>query len=262
MAAIAVLNIATIARAEMQRADVEAIVEQYLSSHPEAVERIVRDTLARNPDIVRDALAELIKRRMPAASGRAAEQDAGRTAAILDNARQLLDSPHHVSLGNPQGDVTLVEFFDYNCGYCRRALADALDLLRDDPKLRFVLKELPILGANSVDAARVSVAVRMQDSTGQRYLDFHRRLLGSPGSADKGTALAAAENVGFDRAQLERDLASEEVRESLAESASLARALGVRGTPAYVVGTVIIPGAIGAARLKEAIAAARATNRR
>ena len=94
-----------------------------------------------------------------------------------------------MTLGNPQGDVTLVEFFDYSCGFCKRALSDMLALLKDDPKLKIVLKEFPILGPGSVEAARVAVAVRMQDPGGQKYLAFHQELLGAPGPATRDRAL-------------------------------------------------------------------------
>jgi len=160
-------------------------------------------------------------------------------------------------LGNPQGDVTLVEFFDYSCGFCKRALTDTLALLKDDPKLRIVLKEFPILGPGSLDAARVAIAVRMQDGRGLKYLDFHRRLLGAPGPADKERALAAAKDAGLDMARLERDMASDEVNKTLAETGALARSLGINGTPGYIVGDTIIPGAVGAAALKAQIERAR-----
>ena len=133
-------------------------------------------------------------------------------AAIKENAEALFNSPRQVVVGNPQGDVTFVEFFDYNCGYCKRAMTDMIDLMKDDPKLKVVLKEFPVLGPGSVEAARVAVAVRMQDKTGKKYLDFHQKLLGGRGQADKARALAVAKEVGLDMARLERDMASDEVK--------------------------------------------------
>ena len=119
-------------------------------------------------------------------------------------------------LGNPHGDVTFVEFFDYNCGYCKRAMSDMLTLLKDDPKLKVVLKEFPVLGPGSVEAAQVAIAVRMQDKSGKKYLDFHQKLLGGRGQADKAHALAVAKEVGLNMAQLEKDMASPEVKATLA----------------------------------------------
>lgn len=138
-----------------------------------------------------------------------------------------------------------MEFFDYNCGYCRRALSDKMVLLQEDRELRIVLNELPILGTASTEAAGVAVAVRMQDRTGEEYLAFHRRLLGGRGPADRASALAAACEEGLDMARLEQDLSSDEVRRTLDENAALARAVGIKGTPAYAAG------------LKEKIAAER-----
>ena len=160
-------------------------------------------------------------------------------------------------VGNPQGDVTLVEFFDYNCGYCKRAMTDMLDLMKNDPKLKVVLKEFPVLGEGSVEAAQVAAAVRMQDKTGKKYLEFHQKLLGGRGQADKARALAVAKEVGFDMARIEKDMASDEVRLQLEESFKLAEALGLNGTPSYVIGSDVVVGAVGLDTLKESVNTAR-----
>ena len=112
----------------------------------------------------------------------------------------------------------MVEFFDYNCGYCKRALIDMMELMKADPKLRVVLKEFPVLGQGSVEAAQVAIAVQMQDKTGKKYLEFHQKLLTGRGQVDRARALAAAKEVGLDMARIEKDMASEEVRASLEES--------------------------------------------
>src|SRR5207302_10173259 len=127
------------------------------------------------------------------------------TTAVKDNAQLIFSSPRQVTIGNPQGDVTMVEFFDYNCGYCKRAMADMFDLMKDDPKLKVVLKEFPVLGEGSMQAAQVAVAVRMQDKTGKKYLDFHTKLLSGRGPADKTRALAVAKEIGLDMARLDKD---------------------------------------------------------
>ena len=106
----------------------------------------------------------------------------------------------------------MVEFFDYNCGFCKRAMTDMLDLMKNDGKLKVVLKEFPVLGEGSVEAAHVAVAVRMQDKTGKKYIDFHQKLLGGRGPADKARALAAAKEAGFDMARIEKDMQSDEVK--------------------------------------------------
>ena len=164
-------------------------------------------------------MAELEKRQ-------AAAEAEKHEAAVKDNAETLFNSPRHVMLGNPHGDVTFVEFFDYNCGYCKRAMTDMIELMKTDPKLKVVLKEFPVLGAGSVEAAQVAVAVRMQDKTGKKYLDFHQKLLSGRGQADKARAMAVAKEVGLDMARLEKDLASDEVRATLEENFKLAESSG------------------------------------
>jgi len=151
----------------------------------------------------------------------------------------------------------MVEFFDYNCAFCKRALSDMLDLLKTDPDLKFVLKEFPVLGEGSVEAARVAVAARMQDSSGKKYIEFHQKLLGGRGPADKTHALAVAKEVGFDMARLEKDMASDEVKNTIDEDMKLADALGVSGTPSYVIGDEVVVGAVGLDELREKIKAER-----
>jgi protein-disulfide isomerase len=199
---------------------------------------------------LQDVMAELDKRQQ------AADLEKHRSA-VEENGKALFSSPHQVVLGNPQGNVTMVEFFDYNCGFCRRAMADMLDLLKSDPNLKFVLKEFPVLGEGSIEAAHVAVAARMQDSTGKKYMEFHQKLLGGRGQADKARALAVAKDVGFDMARLEKDMASDEVKKTIDENMKLADALGVSGTPSYVVGREVVIGAVGLDALRDKITAER-----
>jgi protein-disulfide isomerase len=242
LATAAVLSLAALAAvpaqsqmAPTQRAEIEKIVREYLIAHPE---------------VLQEAMMELEKKS-------AAMEAEKHEAAVKDNAKALFSSPRQVVLGNPQGNVTMVEFFDYNCGYCKRAMEDMLTLLKNDPNLKVVLKEFPVLGPGSVEAAKVATAARMQDKTGKKYLDFHQRLLGGRGQADNARALAAAKEAGFDVAKIEKDMNGEEVKASLSESFKLAEALGLNGTPSYVVGDKVIIGAVGLAALQERINTAR-----
>src|SRR5882762_9217144 len=220
---------------DTQRGDIEVIVKNYLIAHPEVLE---------------EAMNELSKRQ-------AAAEAEKHEASITQNADAIFNSPRGVTLGNKDGDVTFVEFFDYNCGYCKRAMTDMLDLMKADPKLKVVLKEFPVLSQGSVEAAQVAVAVRMQDPTGKKYLDFHQKLLGGRGAADKARAMAAAKEAGLDMARLEKDLSSQEVRATLEENMKLAEAMGMNGTPSYVIGKQIVIGAVGVENLKEKIGIAR-----
>ena len=243
-------------QAQDQRGQVEAIVKDYLASHPKEVGEIVTGYFIKHPEAVGQILAAILKHR-PGVLGKAAGGTAiDRSAVIASRSAALFDSPHQVTLGDPKGDVTLVEFFDYNCGYCRRALADTLQLLKDDPRLKIVLKEYPVLGPGSAAAARVAIAARMQAAS--KYLDFHRALLRTPGPVNEAQAIDVARRLGFDMDRLARDMASAEVVATIDESVKLGRALGVTGTPTYVVGKSMLVGAIGLRALKAQIAATRA----
>jgi protein-disulfide isomerase len=253
-------------RSQDLRAEIEEVVRDYLASHPDEVGSIAKDYMVKHPEAMAAILAQMLKLRSaartstsassPTASNAKAAVDHG--AAIKNNAAALFSSPHQVTLGDANGDITLVEFFDYSCGYCRRALPDMLALIHDDPHLRIVLKELPILGPGSAEAARIAVAVRMQDPDGQKYLAFHRALLATPGPASKEKALAVAKDQGLDMERLERDAASDEVTTTLSEDVKLAGAMGIHGTPGYVLGDDVVLGAVGLATLKERIETVRA----
>lgn len=214
------------------------------------IEAIIKDYLLKNPEILHEVSAELEKR------AATAQLEKSR-AAVAQYSEAIFNSPRGVVVGNAKGDVTFVEFFDYNCGYCKRAMEDMLEIMKGDPKLKVVLKEFPVLGPGSVEAAQVAVAVRMQDPAGKKYLDFHQKLLGGRGQADKARALAAAKEAGLDVARLERDMNSAEVKATLEESFKLAEALGMNGTPSYVIGKDVVIGAVGVAALKEKISLAR-----
>jgi protein-disulfide isomerase len=208
------------------------------------IERIVHDYLVAHPEVLQEAMAELEKRQQAADAEK-------HKAAVKQHADALFSSPDQVTLGNPDGNVTFVEFFDYNCGYCKRAMNDMLALMKTDPKLKVVLKEFPVLGPGSVEAARVAVAVRMQDKTGKKYLEFHQKLLGSRGQADRARALAVAKEIGLDMGRLDKDMANPEVKATLQESFKLAEALGLNGTPSYVIGDNVVVCAVGLVALKE-----------
>ena len=224
--------------------------DEFSASQKSEIESTVRAYLVAHPEVLQEAMAELEKRQT------AADAEKHKTA-VKDNATALYSSPRQVNLGNPQGNVTFVEFFDYNCGYCKRAMSDMLTLLKDDPKLKVVLKEFPVLGPGSVEAAQVAVAVRMQDKTGKKYLEFHQKLLGGRGQADKAHALAAAKDVGMNMAQIDKDMASPEVKSTIDENMKLAEALGLNGTPSYVIGSDVVVGAVGLPALEEKINTAR-----
>jgi protein-disulfide isomerase len=254
-------------RAQDLRGEIEAIIKDYLATHPDEVGQIARDYMMKHPEAMGAILAQMLQHRSgnassagattPANPAEPAKTPVDRSAAVASNADQLFSSPHQVNLGNPNGDVTLVEFFDYNCGFCKRALPDLMTLIKDDPNLKIVLKEFPILGPGSIEAARVAVSVRMEDPNGEKYLAFHEQMLGGAGPASKEKALAVAKDLGFDTAKLEQDMTSQEVAATFNEDMKLAGALGITGTPTYVVGKDVVLGAVGLMNLQGHIDSAR-----
>ena len=228
----------------------QARAAEFSAPQKSEIEKIVRDYIVAHPEILQKAMAELEKRQ---AAGDAEKHQ----AAVKSNAQAIFSSPRQVNLGNPQGDVTFVEFFDYNCGYCKRAMADMFALMKEDPKLKVVLKEFPVLGPGSVEAAQVAIAVNMQDKTGKKYQQFHEKLMGGRGQATKATALAVAKDIGMDMARIEKDFGGPEVKATLQESFKLAEQLGMNGTPSYVIGDSVIVGAVGLEALREKVNTSR-----
>jgi len=168
---------------------------------------VVHDYLTKNPEILVEMTTELDKRQ-------AAEQAAQQKKAISDNAEALFRSPVAHVAGNPSGDVSIVEFFDYNCGYCKRGLPDVIKLVETDPKVRVVFKELPILSKGSEEAAHVALAAKRQG----KYWEIHRAMLGAKGHMDEASALKIAESLGLDMDKLKADMASPEVKAEIEKS--------------------------------------------
>ncbi|MBZ0217924.1 MAG: DsbA family protein [Fimbriimonadaceae bacterium] len=211
-----------------------------------AIQDIVRDYLLQNPEIVRDSLIELERRDQIAEASQQQQ-------AIADNRDQIFNSETDVVVGNPNGDITLVEFFDYNCGFCKRALADLNRLLEDDPNLRVVLKEFPVLSQGSIEAARVSIASADQG----KYLELHRALFDQRGAIDGARALEVAETLGLDADRLAAAASEPKKNEIIANTLQIATALGINGTPSYVIGDQLVIGAVGYDQLKATIEAER-----
>lgn len=212
----------------------------------EATREIIREYLLERPEILEEAMVALRTRRQEAKRART-------LAAIADNRAALLSHEMSPVSGNPDGDVTLVEFFDYACGYCKRSLAVMMNLLASDPQLRIVWKELPVLGPVSRTAARASMAAARQG----RYLEFHEAVMGAREGLSEDAVIAIAEGIGLDVERLQRDMGDPAIETYLEETHQLARELGIEGTPAFLVGDTLVPGAVGEARLKQLIAEAR-----
>lgn len=212
------------------------------------IEALVRDYLIANPEVIEEAINALRAKRE-------AETVAAQTKMIEERQHLIFDSEHQMVLGNPAGAITLVEFFDYNCGYCKRAVSDMNALIEANPDLRIVMKEFPILSEGSMQAARVSVAVK--DIAPERYQEFHSELFSRPGQADNAKALDIARDLGLNVEALRAAVDQENVTRNLQEVQQLAQILGITGTPSYVVGRELVPGAAGFDALQEKVTAMR-----
>lgn len=223
----------------------EALPQSVAVIDPETLHPMIESYLLDNPRILQRVSAALDTEIKSA-------QLAQIKQALVSLQSVIYDDPDHVVLGNPQGDVTLVELFDYNCGYCRSALPDLATLMAEDPNLRVILKEFPILSQGSVDAAKVAVVVGRDKSVD--YWDFHQKLFTSRGQITKDTALEAAKGLGLNPLAVGLDMESPEIDNVLARSFQIAQGLNITGTPTYIIGNEVIPGAIGIDSLRERIA--------
>ncbi len=226
--------------------DARAKAGQQPPPDKEAVRKIVREYLIEHPEVLEEAILALNAKRQAEKAARARE-------ALVTNRGALVSHPMSPVSGNPEGDVTLVEFFDYQCGYCKRSLAPVMDLLESDPGLRIVWKDLPVLGPVSTFAALASMAAHKQD----KYQAFHEAAMGARDRLSEESVMAIAEEVGLDVERLQQDMADPEIAAYLEETQRLARELGISGTPAFVIGNTLVPGAVDGARLKQLIAQAR-----
>jgi protein-disulfide isomerase len=210
------------------------------------IEAIIKDYLLQKPEILRDA-ANVLEAREKEALGKEREK------ITSDPSGALFNPANQAVIGNPIGRVTLVEFFDYNCGYCKRALGDVARLISENPDLRVVLRDFPILSPGSVEAAQVADAF-LRQFQGDKFWEFHRRLLGSHGHIGKEEALAIAKDLGADMDKLSKDANDPAIAAGLAESENFAKSLQTTGTPTFVVGNEVLIGAVGFDELQAKIA--------
>jgi len=227
-----------------------AAAQEVLSpAQRDAVTTILRDALRRDPSILRDALAALEERE-------AAERDSTQRRVLVAEADALFRDPADPFKGNPRGDVTLVEFFDVRCGFCRAFHPTVAELLRRDRGVRVVLKDIPILGPNSVLAARALLAAQRQD----RYEALYDALLRLRTDTPEPVIQAEGRRVGLDWGRLRRDMDDAAITRRIEANLALARRLGITGTPTTVVGDAVIVGAVDLAELERLVRAARDRN--
>jgi len=205
---------------------------KFTADQKKEIEQIVKSYLVANPEIfvdIQNALEEKMEK----------EQTEKLKAAISQNSAEIYRERNASVGGNPDGDITVVEFFDYNCGYCKRGLHDVVKLVETDPKVRVVFKELPILSKGSEEASRVALAAQRQG----KYWELHKAMLGAKGQMNEAAALQIAEKLGLDMTKLKADMASTEVKAEVDKSEALAKKMGVNGTPHFLIGDRAIAGA-------------------
>jgi protein-disulfide isomerase len=220
---------------------------EFTAEQRQAIEAIIREYLAKNPDIMLDALQAAEDRIKGESRDKA-------SAALVQRRREVFDDPDAPVAGNPQGDATLVEFFDYRCPYCKQVEPSIEALVAGDPQLRFVYKEFPVLGPDSVTAARAALAARKQG----KYDALHHALMALKGQVNDASVLKVAASVGLDLDRLTRDMAAPDIDRMLKANVDLAEALDIHGTPGFVIGNEIVPGAVSLDALKQLIQTARA----
>ncbi|MCW1952266.1 MAG: DsbA family protein [Octadecabacter sp.] len=213
------------------------------------VKELVLETILENPEIIMQAV-DILQRREAAAQAES-------QADILTSQRLLLEQdPNAPVLGNPDGDVTVIEFFDYNCPYCRQAMPEVQAMLDADPNIRLVYREWPILGDGSVFAAKAALASRSQG----KYEEFHWAMMSMEGRAEEASVLRVADLVGLDIDQLLEDMESAEIAEHIETTSRLSQALGFNGTPSFVIGDELLPGFVEAELLTETVQQTRLAN--
>ena len=210
------------------------------------IEKIIREYLIENPEVLEEAIRALRTKRE-------AKRLAAAQTSILRNRKQIYEDPDDPVGGNPNGDVTIVEFFDYRCGFCKRVAPVVNEALAKDKNIRIVYKEFPVLGPNSILAARAALASRAQG----KYHTFHKALMKAKISYDEASIMKIADTVGIDTARLKKDMQAPGIQAQIAKTRALARSLGIRGTPAFVVGEQLFPGALSSAQLARMIQMAR-----
>ena len=214
----------------------------------EVLEETIHNYLLAHPDVIIEVLDILRAEQATSEAEQTRETLAAQQAVIFND-------PNSPVGGNPEGDVTIVEFFDYFCGYCKRVMPDLLAAMDDDKGIRFVYKEYPILGPDSVVAARIALAAHRQSP--EKYPDLHVAMMTSRARLNEANALSLAREFGFDIERLRDDMDSPEVDRILTANNALAEQLGIRGTPAFVIGNQVVPGAIDLETLRRLIAEAR-----
>ncbi len=204
----------------------------FTDDQKKAIGDLIKEFLIKNPEVLVEAQTAL--------EAKLEKEQAEKLKTFMsENAKEIYRNPDSPVAGDPNGDITVVEFFDYNCGYCKRGLPEVQKLIQTDKKVRFVFKELPILSKGSEETARAALAAKRQG----KYWEFHQAMLTVKGQSNEASSLKAAEALGLDMTKLKADMASDSVKAELDAMKGLAKKMGINGTPHFLVGDKSIPGA-------------------
>ena len=212
----------------------------------EEMKKLIHDYIVKNPDVITEAVQALQTRDDQ-------DRETKQKALISSRSKELQDSPEGTVIGNPKGNVTLVEFFDYNCGYCKSLFPSLLETIKADGQVKLVLKEFPILGPSSIVASKAALASVKQN----KYSEFHIALIGHKGALTEDSIMKVAKDVGLDVDRLQKDMKGDDIQKTIQRNEDLGKALQVNGTPAIVIGNTFVPGAISKDELKKLITEAR-----
>lgn len=212
----------------------------------QALDEAIRAYLLEHPEVIVQSLQKYDEKQR-------ASREQATSDALVAHKDELYHEPMTPVTGDPKGDVTMVEFFDYQCPYCKRTMKNVLEIQKKDPHLRVVWKELPILGPTSVFAARAAMAAHRQ----HKYLDFHVAVMGNRGKLTPNRVLELAAKAGIDVDRLKHDMADPAIDKYLKDTLQLAQELGINGTPGFVIGGKLVPGAIDIKQMEDLIAKAR-----
>ncbi len=218
-----------------------AAAENFSVAQKEEMGAIIKDYLMNNPEVIIEAVNEYRENEEKRADSKAKD--------IIKSKMDMMTAEGMPSVGNKDADITVIEFFDYNCGYCKRAIGDIQSIVNADKNVRFVFMEMPILGPASFTASQWAMAAHQQG----KYFEYHAALMNHPGGKDEKTLEKLAKNVGLDIDKMKEDANSEEVASAIKKSSLLAQEIGIRGTPAFIVGQELFRGYIGREGLKQAI---------
>jgi protein-disulfide isomerase len=208
------------------------------------IEKIIKNYIMENPLVIMQSVEQYQREQSSAQQGQ----------ALTKHYRTLFKNDNDPVMGNPNGDVTIIEFFDYNCGYCKRAFSGVQALLKEDTNIRFIFKEFPILGPSSELAAKWALAAQKQG----KYTPFHIALMEGRGKIDEAKLVKIAESMGLDINRMKQDANSAEIKDTIQKNRDVARALNINGTPGFIIGDQVIPGAVSVDKMKELVKAKRA----